>query len=184
MRSPPASASVPSTITSTAPASSIRSITGANRPEIRVPASSACELALVLAPEARQLVLLRAGRLHERGVAERLLGDRGQRAGAAAALARGAAGEPGEAVRGEGEDRHDDQRGERELPREQEQRAAEEQDPRGGLHELAGGRQQERLDRVDVAGQAGEHVAVAAPVERVGLEPLQVGEEPACAARA
>ena len=82
-----------------------------------------------------------------------------------------------EAVRGEGEHRHHEQRCERQPPREQEQRAAEEQDPRGGLHELAGGRQQQRLDRVDVAGQAGEHVAVAAAVERVGLEPLQVGEE-------
>ena len=80
-------------------------------------------------------------------------------------------------MRGEGEDRHHDQRGERELPREQEQRAAEEQDPRGGLHELAGRRQQQRLDRVDVAGQAGEHVAVAAAVERVRLEPLQVRED-------
>ena len=107
--------------------------------------------ALVLAPEARQLAVLRAGGLHERGVAERLLGDGGQRAAAAAALAGGAAGEPREAVRGEVEERDDDERGERELPREQEERAAEEEDPRGGLDELAGGRQQQRLDRVHVA---------------------------------
>ena len=44
------------------------------------------------------------------------------------------------------------------------------------LDELAERRQQQRLDRVDVAGEAREHVAVAAAVERVGLEPLEVGE--------
>ena len=151
---------------------------------MRVPASSACSLPSFSRRKRASSWLLRAGGLHERGVAERLLGDRGQRAGAAAALARGAAGEPGEAVRGEGEDGHDDQRGERELPREQEQRAAEEQDPRSGLHELAGGRQQQRLDRVDVAGEAGEHVAVAAAVQRVRLEPLQVREAASCGAPA
>ena len=71
----------------------------------------------------------------------------------------------------------DDQGRERELPREQEERADEEEQPRGGLDGLGERGQQERLDRVQAARDAAEHVTVAAFVERIGLEALKMIEE-------
>ena len=172
------SAQVPSAMIRIAPASSIRSITGREqarrracrrarpRPRPRSRAAAAPARAPARSRPARARCWPAPPRAPRRRAPLR------RRRSRAARRARRA-----EPLRGPVQRRDHDQAGERELPRQQEQRAGEEQQPRGGLHGLGQCVEQQRLDRVQVAGEACEHVAVAAAVERVGLEALQVAED-------
>jgi len=74
------------------------------------------------------------------------------------------------------EQRRHDQRDERELPLEQEQRRAEEEDPQERGKAVAEAGEHERLDRRHVGREALEHVAEAALVQRVRREALHVSE--------
>jgi hypothetical protein len=77
----------------------------------------------------------------------------------------------------EPEQRHHDERHERELPRQDEERTGEEDDPRQGGEALAHAREDEALDGLHVAGEAGDQVAEAALAEGVERQPVQVTEE-------
>ena len=155
----------------------MRSMTGANSPEMRVPASSA-PLTLGLAPEAAELARPACWRPARARRCERLLGDGGQRARAAAALARGA---PATGARS-GARRRKSGRRRRARRARASRRAGRARRRRRGC-----GRRPARARRPLTAAASrsratspvmrDEHVAVAAAVERVGLEALQMREE-------
>ena len=159
------------------PASSIRSTSGREHAADADRGQLGGDHALALAAVALELGALAPRGLHERDVAERLLGHRAERARAAAFLARRSLDEAGEAAGHDEEERRDDQRDQREVPLQVEQRADEEDDlqHRGEGARHAG--EDEALDRRDVTAQARQDIAEAAPVERVGREREQVAED-------
>jgi hypothetical protein len=135
------------------------------------------EPAGVLPVEAGDLGLRPAVSLHERGVGEALLGHRPDRTRPPPFFPGGLLDPAGELPRDEPEERRDEERDERELPVEVEERAHEEDE----LEEVGegGGRPGEHqlLDLVYVVRETRDDVAELLPLEKVKREPVQVLEE-------
>jgi hypothetical protein len=127
--------------------------------------------------EALHLPLLPVVGLHQRRVREALLGHGADRATATPLLARCLLDEPGEAPCGHPEERGHEQRRERELPLEDEERACEEDEPERIGDPVGDAGEHQRLDGRDVAGDPGDHIAESAAVEEVERQPLDVREE-------
>ena len=119
--------------------------------------------------------LARVG-LHDRGVTEALLDDRADHPAAPPLLAGGRLDLAREVTRGEPEQRADEQREQRQLPRQHEQGAGEQHDPQRVGEAVGDPGQHQRLDRAHVPGQPRDHVAVPAPLEERQRQPVQVRE--------
>jgi hypothetical protein len=132
---------------------------------------------LVLALEALELRVLAVRGLDQHVVAEALLSNRAKRAGAAPLLARGLLDQPREAARNVQEDGSDHERHERQAPVQVDQRAREEDDAKQRGQPVGHSREDEALDGLHVPREPRDHVAQAAPVERVERELLHVREE-------
>ena len=132
---------------------------------------------LGLVAEALELGPLAVEALDEGDVAEALLGDGGERAGPSALLARRVLDELREVARRDERERRDDERQQRELPGDEEQHAAEDQDADDRGDAVGDPGEQERLDRRDVRRDARQRVAEPPAVEGVGREALDVREQ-------
>ena len=99
------------------------------------------------------LRLLAVVRLHEGDVREALLGDGADGSAPAPLLAGGHLDQAREVPGDEPEGRCDDERGERQVPSQVEQRAGEEQDLEHIRDRIRHASEHEALDRSDVAGQ-------------------------------
>src|SRR5439155_20816610 len=110
----------------------------------------------VLAPEPRDLGLLAIVGLDELDGAEALLDDRAQGAAAPALLPGRLLDAARETARGDERDRRDDDGDERKLPAQVEERSGEDHDLEGVRDRAGDPRENERLDRGDVARQPRE----------------------------
>ena len=136
------------------------------------------EAAQVLLVEPVHLVVFAVVGLDQRDVAQGLLGDRGDRTRAAAPFPGGVLDAPGEHPGQQQEARCGDERGQRQLPVQVEHGDGVEGDLErvGQGHVHAG--QDQRLDRSDITGQAGQDVTELVFLEVPQRQPLHVREQP------
>jgi hypothetical protein len=104
--------------------------------------------------------------LHQLSVGQTLLGQCADGAASASALTRGVADQVAEALGHPVEKRDDDQRHERQIPTEQEERGGEEHELRAVGDQVGGASDHKSFDGADIAVQACKDVADLAASER------------------
>ena len=168
---------MPTPTISNAPANSTISTSGPYTAFTRVDASSAARLPCPSAAETLDLGRLAVVGLDELDVREALLHHRAHRTGPATDLPRRGAPQARETPAGDEEERSHGKRKDGQIPPEVEKKPGEDGDPQQVSESRRDAREHDVLDRLDIVGEARDHIAEAAALEEVERQILDMPED-------